>query len=62
MDAAELILADRGNNSFNTASERGIAPAGLVGFPSHRLSSIDSITDLVSAVNVALGLLIDSSF
>jgi hypothetical protein len=57
MDANELVLADRGTNSFNSAPERGVAPSGLVGLPSPQLNTIPSdIADLASAVNVALGL------
>ena len=57
MDAAEIALADRGTNSFNTAPQRGISPAGLIGLPSPRLNTIPSnIADLITAANVALGL------
>lgn len=56
MDAAETALASRGTNAFNTAPERGIAPAGLLGLPAPALNTIPPITDLASAVDVALSL------
>lgn len=55
-DAAETALAGRGTNPFNTAPERGIAPAGLLGLPSPALSTVPPITDLASAVDAALSL------
>jgi hypothetical protein len=54
MDQDEIALADRGANPFNTAAERGIAPADLIGLPSPPLDTIPSITNLASAVDVAL--------
>lgn len=56
LDAAETALADRGTNPFNTAPERGVAPAGLLGLPTRPLNAIGQITDLASAVDVALSL------
>jgi hypothetical protein len=55
-DAAESALADRGANAFNSAPERGIAPAGLLGLPAPALSTIPPITDLNSAIDAALSL------
>ena len=56
MNAAEAALASRGTNAFNNASERSIAPVGLLGLPGPPLNTLSSITDLESAVNVALDL------
>ncbi len=56
LDAAETALADRGTNPFNTAPERGVAPAGLLGLPAPALSTVPVITDLASAVDAALSL------
>lgn len=56
LDATELALADRGTNSFNTAPERGIAPAGLLGLPSTPLDALGTITNEVSAIEVVLSL------
>ena len=56
MNAEEIVLADRGSNPFNDAAERGIAPAGMLGLPAPALNTLDSITDLNSAVDVALSL------
>lgn len=61
LDAAEAALAARGVNLFNTAPERGIGPSGLLGLPAPALSGIPPITDLTSAVDVALSLGDESS-
>ena len=53
---AETTLAGRGTNQFTAATEQSIAPAGLLGLPTAPLSSIGGITDINSAVDVALGL------
>ncbi len=56
LSAAEETLAGRGTNQFGLATEQGIAPAGLLGLPTRPLNSIGSITDVASAVDVALSL------
>jgi hypothetical protein len=56
LSAAEAILADKGTNQFGTATEQSIAPAGLLGLPSPPLNTIPVVTDITSAVDVALSL------
>ncbi len=56
MDQAELALADQGANPFNSAPERSIAPAGLLDLPAPPLNTLPAITDVQSAVDVALNL------
>jgi hypothetical protein len=56
LDATETALASRGTNLFNTAPERGVAPAGLLGLPARPLSGLPTITDLASAIDVAISL------
>ena len=61
LDATEAALAARGSNPFNTAAERGIGPAGLLGLPAPTLSGLPPINDLESAIDVALSLGDESS-
>jgi hypothetical protein len=56
LDAAEAELASRGTNPFNTAPERGVAPAGLLGLPAPPLSGLPTITDLAAAIDIAISL------
>ena len=56
LDATEAALASRGTNPFNTAPERGVAPAGLLGLPAPPLSGLPTITDLAAAIDVAISL------
>jgi hypothetical protein len=56
LDAAETALASRGTNLFNTAPERGVSPAGLLGLPAPPLAGLPTITDLAAAVDIAISL------
>jgi hypothetical protein len=56
LDAAEAALASRGTNLFNTAPERGVAPAGLLGLPAPPLGGLPTITDLAAAIDIAISL------
>ncbi|MEN8202287.1 MAG: hypothetical protein ABFS28_06805 [Bacteroidota bacterium] len=56
MDQAEISLASQGANPYVTASERSVAPAGLLGLPAPPLNTLQSITDVQSAVDLALSL------
>ena len=56
LDAAETALASRGTNPFNTAPERSVAPAGVLGLPAPPLSGLPTITDLAAAIDIAISL------
>jgi hypothetical protein len=56
LDAAEAALAARGTNVFNTAPERGVSPAGLLGLPAPPLVGLPPITGPATAIDVALSL------
>jgi hypothetical protein len=56
LDAAETALASRGTNPFNTAPERGVSPAGVLGLPAPPLSGLPTITDLAAAIDIAISL------
>lgn len=56
LSAAERTLSDKGTNQFLTATEQSIAPAGLLGLSTQGLNTLPAITNLASAVDVALSL------
>ncbi|MEP7142592.1 MAG: hypothetical protein ABI707_06970 [Ferruginibacter sp.] len=56
LSASERTLSDKGTNQFGTATEQSTAPAGLLGLPTQGLDTLPVITDVASAVDVALSL------